>query len=115
LKQLDDLTAALAAAKNGPAGIKSDLAKLNDEYTTTQNKHVGYTRDPVADTANGVSRFLTGHTVVDSGTNYSQEEKNADLASIQKKIDADNARLSQVASPEEAQRRYDEFVAHVPW
>jgi hypothetical protein len=116
LKQLDDLAAALTAAKNGPAGIKNEISSLNEQLAGVQSKRVGYTPNPLADTANGFSRFLTGHTVVEGGTTYTQEEKDRQINSLQQRISADQQKLAQPANDvAEAQRRYDEFVAKVPW
>jgi peptidoglycan hydrolase CwlO-like protein len=107
---------ALTAAKNGPAGIKNEISSLNEQLAGVQSKRVGYTPNPLADTANGFSRFLTGHTVVEGGTTYTQEEKDRQINSLQQRISADQQKLAQPANDvAEAQRRYDEFVAKVPW
>jgi serine/threonine protein kinase len=117
LKQLDDLAAALAAAKNGPASIKSEIASLEERKSAAENRRVGYVSDPTADTVNLFGKIVTGHNLVSGGSYYSsQADKDAQVASIQNEIDADQQRLAQPeGSVEDAQRRYDEFIAHVPW
>jgi len=118
LKQLDDLASALAEAKNGPSGVRSEIANLEEQKASAEKRRVGNNNaETVTDTVNFFGKVVTGHSVVNSGSFFaSQQEKNQQIASLQVRIDADQQRLSQPqGSVEEAQKRYDEFVAQVPW
>jgi len=118
LKQLDDLANALAEAKNGPSGVRSEIASLEAQKSAAEKKRVGAANaDAVADTVNIFGRVITGHSVVNSGSFFgTQQEKDQEIASLQARIDADQQRLSQPqGNVDEAQKRYDEFVARVPW
>jgi serine/threonine protein kinase len=118
LKQLDDLAEALAEAKGGPASVRSEIARLEEEKAAAEKRRVGEnTAAGLADTANFFGRIVTGHAVVDSSAFYtSQEQKDEQIASIQARIDSEQQQASAPeASIEDAQRRYDEFVARVPW
>jgi serine/threonine protein kinase len=118
LKQLDDLAAALNDAKNGPAGVRSEIASLEAQKSAAQNRRVGAENaDAAVDTVNFFGKVITGHSVVNTGSFFaSQQQKDAEVESLQARIDADQQRLSQPQGDvAEAQRRYDEFVAHVPW
>jgi hypothetical protein len=118
LKQLDDLASALNQAKNGSAGLKNEITTLEEEKTAAERRRVGpNTAEGLANTANFFGRIVTGHSVVNSSAFSSQEEKDQEVANLQGRIDDDRQR--EAATPqmsvEEAQRRYDDFVAHVPW
>jgi DNA repair exonuclease SbcCD ATPase subunit len=118
LKQLDDLAGALAEAKNGPSGVRSEIAGLEEQKAAAQRRRVGADNaEAVTDTVNFFGKVVTGHSVVNSGSFFaSQQDKDRQVASLQARIDADQQRLSQPqGSVEEAQRRYDEFIARVPW
>ena len=118
LKQLDDLSSALNQAKNGPEGARSDLASLQAQRNALENRRVGVDNaDAVVNTVNIFGKVITGHSVVNTGNFFpSEEAKNAAIQSIDARISADQQRLAQPqGNVEEAQRRYDEFVAHVPW
>ena len=118
LKQLDDLAAALAEAKNGPSGVRSEIASLEEQKASVEKRRVGPDNaEAVTDTANFFGKVITGHSVVNTGSFFgSQQDKDRQVASLQARIDADQQRLSQPqGSVEEAQKRYDDFVARVPW
>jgi hypothetical protein len=119
LKQLDDLANALDEAKNGPSGVRSEIASLQEQKSAAENRRVGEENtDAAADTVNFFGKIVTGHSVVNTGPYFATEqEKDQDIANIQAKIDADQQSLSQSqgSSVADAQARYDAFVAHVPW
>ena len=115
LHGLDDLAAALAAAKNGPQSVRDEIADLQEKKAAVARRKTGVDEvDALANTANFFGRVVTGHSVVNS--NITSEDQQREIANLQARIDADQARLVQPQdNVEEAQRRYDEFVAHVPW
>ncbi|MCE0521323.1 MAG: protein kinase [Methylacidiphilales bacterium] len=118
LKQLDDLANALEEAKNGPAGVRSEIASLEEQKAAAEKRRVGAAdADAVADTVNLFGKVITGHSVVNSGSFFAtQQQKDDEIASLQRRIDAEQQSLSQPqGNVEEAQKRYDDFVAHVPW
>ena len=118
LKQLDDLRAALDEAKNGPAGVRSDLSNAQDELASAEKRRVGAANaDAVVNTVNIFGQVITGHSVVNTGSYFSsQAEKDQDIANLQSRIATDQARLNQPqGNVDEAQRNYDAFLAHVPW
>ena len=84
LKQLDALADALAEAKGGPAGVRSEIARLEEEKAAAEKRRVGEdTAANLANTANFFGRIVTGHSVVDSSAFYSsQEQKDEQIASI---------------------------------
>jgi serine/threonine protein kinase len=117
LRQLDQLKSALDEAKNGPAAIQSEIASLEAQKSSAENRRVGAQVDAAADTVNFFGKVITGHSVVNSSTTfYTQDQKNQAIASLQSRIDADQQRLNQPhGDVDQAQRNYDQFVAHVPW
>jgi hypothetical protein len=118
LKQLDDLANALEEAKNGPSNVRSEIASLQEQKAAAERRRVGEANaDAVTDTVNLFGKIVTGHSVVNTGSYFSTEqEKDQDIAGLQARIDADQQGLSQPqGNIDEAQRRYDAFVAHVPW
>jgi serine/threonine protein kinase len=118
LKQLDDLAAALDQAKNGPAGIRSEIASLEDQKASAERRRVGVAdADAAATAANFFGKVFTGHSVVNTGAFFAtQQDKDQEVASLQARIDADQQRLNEPStSVDQAQKAYDDFVAHVPW
>ena len=118
LKQLDDLASALAEAKSGPSSERNEIASLEAEKASAERRRVGSSDvDAVTQTANFFGKVVTGHSVVNTGSFFSsQQEKDERVASLQAQINADEQRASEPqGSVEEAQHRYDEFVARVPW
>ncbi len=118
LKQLDALASALDEAKNGPAGIRSEIASLEAQKSAAENRRVGAAKaDATVDTVNFFGKVITGHSVVNTGVFFAtQQEKDAEIANLQARINADQDRLNQPSnSVEQAQKAYDDFVAHVPW
>jgi serine/threonine protein kinase len=118
LRQLDILANALADAKNGPTNVRSRIASLEQKKATAENRRVGAANvDALANTANFFGRVVTGHSVVGSGATFdTEQEKQQEIDRIQSQIDAAQQSLTQPqGSVDEAQRRYDDFVAHVPW
>ena len=116
--QLDDLASALQEAKSGPSSVRSEIASLEEQRAAAEKRRVGADNaEAVTDTVNFFGKVVTGHSVVNTGSFFaSQQEKDEEVARLQARIDADQQRVSQPQGDlEEAQRRYDEFVAHVPW
>jgi serine/threonine protein kinase len=118
LKTLDDLKSALDAAKNGPAGVRSEISSLQAQRNALEDRRVGADNaNAVVNTVNVFGHLITGHTVVNTGNFFPTiEAKNAAIAHIDEEISSDNQRLAQPqGNVDEAQRNYDQFVAHVPW
>jgi len=118
LKQLDALASALADAKNGPASVRSQIASLESQKASLERRRVGEANaDALTQTANLFGRVITGHPVVNTGLFFSSDEaKQQAINNVQAQIDNEQQSLNQPqGSVEEAQKRYDEFVAHVPW
>jgi serine/threonine protein kinase len=118
LKQLDDLKNALDDAKNGPAGVRSQISSLQDELASAEKRRVGAANaDAVVNTVNLFGQVITGHSVVNTGSFFStQAEKDQEIASLQERINADQQQLNQPqGNVAAAQAAYDAFVAHVPW
>jgi serine/threonine protein kinase len=117
LKQLDELAAALDEAKNGPAGVRSEIASLESQKASAEKRRVGAENaDAAAQTVNFFGQVITGHSVVNTAPFFAnQQAKDEEIASLQARIDADQQRASQPGDVEQAQRNYDAFVAHVPW
>jgi len=117
LKQLDELAVALDEAKNGPAGIRSEIASLESKKAALEKRRVGaQNADAAAQTVNFFGQVITGHSVVNTGIFFAtQQEKDQEIANVQAQINVDQQRASQPGDVEQAQRNYDAFVAHVPW
>jgi serine/threonine protein kinase len=114
LKQLDDLANALAQAKGGSSGVRSRIAELEEEKAAAERRSVG---DDAGNAAAGVvnlfGHIVTGHNVLHFA---SQSDKDQEIANIQSRIDAEQQVAAQPqGSIDDAQRRYNEFIAHVPW
>jgi hypothetical protein len=116
LHELDSLAAALAAAKNGPQSVRDEIAELQEKKAAVARRRTGIDdAAALANTANFFGRVVTGHSVVNS-SGFTSEDQQRELANLQARIDADQATLAQPqGNVDEAQRGYDEFVAHVPW
>jgi hypothetical protein len=120
LKQLDALAAALADAKDGGSSGDPTLAHLQEEKAALERRRVGENdADSVVQTVNLFGHLVTGHSVVNTGSFFpSEEAKDEAISNIQARIDAEqqsNAAAHPRESVDEAQRRYDAFVAQVPW
>jgi serine/threonine protein kinase len=115
LKQFDDLAAALAQAKGGSASIRNKISDLQDQLASAKRRTVGDSAaDGFAGAANFLGHIVTGHNLVHFA---SQSEKDQEIANIQGQINDEQQQLNSQpqGNIEDAQRRYDEFVAHVPW
>jgi hypothetical protein len=120
LKQLDDLAAALASAKNGTSGGGGAVARLEEQKAALERRRVGEAdADAVVQTVNLFGKVVTGHSVVNTGSFFPTEAaKEEAIANIQTRINAEQQSEEAAhphASVEEAQRRYDNFMAQVPW
>ncbi len=59
---------------------------------------------------------MTGHSVVNSSYFTSEAEKEQAIANLQSRIDSERQSSARPGnSVADAQRRYDDFVAQVPW
>jgi hypothetical protein len=120
LKQLDDLANALAEAKGGGSSGNSEIARLEEQKAALEKRRVGEAdADAVMQTVNIFGKVVTGHSLVNTGSFFpSEEAKDEALSNIQARIDAErqsDAAAHPRISVDEAQRRYDNFVAQVPW
>jgi serine/threonine protein kinase len=118
LNQLDALSQALADAKNGVSGA-TRLAGLKAQKADLQRIRVGAPRSNVfTKTWNFLGKAVTGHSVVETESYFSSEEQKEDaIAAIDDQIDREQRSLALPPSSTvaEAQKRYDDFVAQVPW
>jgi hypothetical protein len=118
LKELDDLANTLAEAKSGPASVRHQIASLQSQISTAEKRRIGYsTGGNLANTANFLGQMVTGHSFVDSSAFYSsQTQKDEQIADLKKQInDLQQSATVPQGTIDEDQRRYDEFVARVPW
>jgi serine/threonine protein kinase len=118
LKQLDALTAALSAAKSGPAKIQDKIDGLESRKKVLKDRRIGHPdANPFTKTINFFGQAMTGHTVIDKKAYFSSaHEKREAIADVQAEIDAAKLLLTQPqGSVADAQRVYDAFVARVPW
>jgi Protein kinase domain/PEGA domain len=120
LKQLDDLASAVSEAKDGSSGGNSTIARLEEQKAALERRRVGENEaDSVVQTVNLFGRVVTGHSVVNTGSYFpSEEAKDEAVSNIQARIDAEQqseAAAHPRESVQEAQQRYDAFVAQVPW
>jgi hypothetical protein len=120
LKQLDDLASALSDAKDGSSGESDAVTRLKEQKAALERRRVGENdADSVVQTVNIFGRVITGHSVVDTGSFFpSEEAKDEAISNLQARIDAEQqseAAAHPRESVEEAQQRYDAFVAAVPW
>jgi serine/threonine protein kinase len=117
-KQLDALTQDLKAAKKGPATVQDEIDDLQEREAVLRHRRVGAPKqNPFSTTINFFGKAMTGHSVVDNAPYFdSSEDKREAIAEVQARIDQDKASLAQPpASLQDAQNRYDQFIARVPW
>lgn len=118
LNQLDALSQSLADAKDGVPGA-TRLASLKAQKADLQRIRVGAPRSNVfTKTLNFLGKAVTGHPVVDTESYFSSKEQKEDaLAAIDDQIDREqqSLALSPTTTVAEAQKRYDDFLAQVPW
>jgi hypothetical protein len=96
--------------------VRDEIAELQEKKAAVARRRTGIDdAAALANTANFFGRVVTGHSVVNS-SGFTSEDQQRELANLQARIDADQATLAQPqGNVDEAQRGYDEFVAHVPW
>jgi serine/threonine protein kinase len=117
-QQLIAVAQDLKAAKKGPATLRADIDELEERKGIYHRRHVGAPKgNPFSSTINFFGKAVTGHTVVDNAAYFSSSEAKRDaIAELQARIDQDKASLAQPpASLQDAQNRYDQFIARVPW
>jgi len=118
-QQLDAVTAALSAAKQGTPEQRRQLAELQERKEAYENRRIGSPDkdNPFSATVNFFGKAVTGHAVVNRHPYFdSRQEKRDAIADVQSQIEALQAAM--VEPPEvidQAQKNYDAFVAKVPW
>jgi hypothetical protein len=120
LKQLDDLANALEDAKNGGSSDNRTIARLEEQKAVLERRRVGQDNaEEVVQTVNLFGRVVTGHSVINTDSFFpSEEAKDEAISNLQGRIDTEqqaDAAAHPRISVDEAQRRYDAFVAQVPW
>jgi serine/threonine protein kinase len=119
LQQLDAVTAALTAAKEGTPEQKRQLATLESRKETYENRRIGSPdkNNPFAATVNFFGKAVTGHAVVDNHPYFeTRGQKREAIEDVQSQID--DLKTSMIQTPDvidQAQKNYDAFVARVPW
>jgi hypothetical protein len=120
LKQLDDLASAIEDAKGGGSSGNATITRLEEQKAALERRRVGEDQaESVVNTVNLFGHIVTGHSVVNTEAFFpSEEAKDEAIANIQTRIEAEQqseAAAHPRESVDEAQRRYDAFVAQVPW
>jgi serine/threonine protein kinase len=117
-RQLDVVTQDLKTAKKGPATLRNEIDQLEEREGVMRRRRVGAPKEnPFSTTINFFGKAVTGHKVVDKAPYFdSSEDRRAAIAEVQEHIDQDRATLAQPStSVQDAQSRYDAFMAQVPW
>ena len=119
LQQLDTVTAALTAAREGTPEQKHQLASLQARRDAYENRRIGSPdkNNPFSAAVNFFGKAVTGHAVVNNHPYFdSRQEKREAIADVDSQI-AD-LKAAMVQTPDvidQAQKNYDSFVARVPW
>jgi serine/threonine protein kinase len=119
LQQLDVVTGALTAAKEGTPEQKRQLATLETRKETYENRRIGSPdkNNPFAATVNFFGKAVTGHPVVDNHPYFkTRGQKREAIEDVQSQID--DLKASMIQTPDvvdQAQKNYDAFVARFPW
>jgi serine/threonine protein kinase len=117
-RQLEIAMEDLKAAKKGPATLRSEIDELEERKTVYRHRQVGAPQgNPFSTAINFFGKAVTGHRVVDRTAYFeSSAAKREAIADLQARIDRDKAALAlPPTSLQDAQNRYDQFIAHVPW
>jgi hypothetical protein len=115
--QLDALSKALADAKAAVDPIKANIAHLLALKNAYEDRRIGKPDDnPFSGAANFFSKAFTGHAARTERVFTSRRQKEDTIADVQSQIDAAELTLPvPQAALDDAQKRYNDFVAAVPW
>ena len=116
LKQFDALASAVDATKSGSSSLQNQLERLRAQKAALQRRRVKNAQDnPFAQAVNFFGKAIVGHTVVDNGFS-SEEQKEDAISDVQSRIEhVEQLLAAPQLPPDDAQKRYNDFVAHVPW
>jgi serine/threonine protein kinase len=119
MQQLDAVTTALAAAKQGTPDQRHQLAELQERKDIYENRRIGSPdkNNPFSAAVNFFGKAVTGHAVVNNHPYFeSRHEKHEAIDDVESQITT--LKASMVQPPEvidQAQKNYDAFAAKVPW
>ncbi len=119
LQQLEAVTAALTAAKEGTPEQKHQLASLEARKEAYENRRIGSPdkNNPFSAAVNFFGKAVTGHAVVNNRPYFeTRQQKREAIEDVESEVTALKATMVQPPDVvDQAQKNYDAFTVRVPW